>query len=69
MMYAMRPRTPLIAMLFVLACTLAPAVAAAQVQVDPAPETNRYIPLAVLIVLGLGLLVASFLGSRRGHRD
>ena len=46
-----------------------PAVARAQVEVDQAPETNRWVPLLIMVVIGLGVLVGSFLGSRRGHRD
>lgn len=48
---------------------LMPAVAAAQVEVDQAPEANRWLPLLIMVVIGLGVIVGSFLGSRRGHRD
>lgn len=43
--------------------------ALAQLDVDSAPETAAWIPVTVAIVLLLCLAGASFLKSKRTHRD
>jgi len=57
-------------LVLVLVCvSAAPALAQQMPQVDLAPPANRWVPLGVAIVLTAGILVGSFLSSRRGHRD
>jgi len=38
-------------------------------EVARAPEQGMAIPMTIVVVLSLGLLVASFTSSRRGHQD
>ncbi len=45
------------------------AARAQEIQVEPAPEAGVAIPMTIVIVLCIGLLVASFTSSRRGHQD
>lgn len=53
------------------ASTLLPAgmTWAQEVKIDEAPEKGMALTMTIVIVLCLGLLVASFTSSRRGHQD
>lgn len=42
---------------------------AQEVKIDQAPEKGMGLTMTIVIVLCLGLLVASFTSSRRGHQD